>query len=316
MLNDTDLTHLRRCVALAAEALAAGDEPFGSLLVAADGAVLAEERNRVVSAADRTRHPEFELARWAVAHLTPAQRAAATVYTSGEHCPMCAAAHGWAGLGRIVYASSSEQLTGWMAELGVPPSPVRPLRIREVVPSLAVAGPAPELARQVRELHHRFHGAGQPTADASQHAHDPWSWSGHKGSAALAAPTTQAHVAAAERELGVKLPREFRERLMARNGGDLATAGDDWLVFPVPDTTTRGTSGAAWDSSAHLVAQNRAARERKGFPPGAVAIATNRAGDLLVLVPKGDSGQFEPRVMIWKHETGECVATALRYEDG
>jgi len=30
--------------------------------------------------------------------MTPAERLQATVYTSGEHCPMCAAAHGWAGL--------------------------------------------------------------------------------------------------------------------------------------------------------------------------------------------------------------------------
>jgi tRNA(Arg) A34 adenosine deaminase TadA len=62
-------------------------------------------------------------------NLTPSQRAEATVYTSGEHCPMCAAAHGWAGLGRIVYATSSEQMTGWLAELGVsgcvPPPGVR-----------------------------------------------------------------------------------------------------------------------------------------------------------------------------------------------
>lgn len=53
--------------------------------------MLAEDHNRVASG-DRTRHPEFELARWSAAHLTPEQRAAATVYTSGEHCPMCAAA--------------------------------------------------------------------------------------------------------------------------------------------------------------------------------------------------------------------------------
>ncbi|MDR2148362.1 MAG: nucleoside deaminase [Tannerella sp.] len=158
-VNETDLEHLRRCIELAAEALAAGDEPFGLTLVAADGSVLLEERNRVVSSGDPTRHPEFELARWAAIHLTPRERAEATVYTSGEHCPMCAAAHGWAGLGRIVYATGTEQLTGWLAELGVSPSPVRPLPIREIVPDLTVTGPVPELAQQVRELHRRFHDA-------------------------------------------------------------------------------------------------------------------------------------------------------------
>ena len=32
---------------------------------------------------------------------------------------MCAAAHGWVGLGRIVYVTSSEQMGSWLAELGV-----------------------------------------------------------------------------------------------------------------------------------------------------------------------------------------------------
>lgn len=156
MPDETDLRHLRRCVELANEALEAGDEPFGSVLVDEERHVLAEDRNRVAGG-DRTRHPEFELARWAAANMTPEKRAAATVYTSGEHCPMCAAAHGWVGLGRIVYVSSSKQLAGWLAELGVPPPPVRTLRIQDVVPDVAVEGPVPELAAEVRELHRRFH---------------------------------------------------------------------------------------------------------------------------------------------------------------
>jgi tRNA(Arg) A34 adenosine deaminase TadA len=146
-------------VELAAEALEAGDEPFGSVLVSAAGEVLAEDHNHVVATGDRTRHPEFELARWAAVNLTADERAAATVYTSGEHCPMCAAAHGWVGLGRIVYAASSRQLGEWLAELGVEPPPVRTLAVAEVVPDAVVEGPAPELAAEVRELHRRFHGA-------------------------------------------------------------------------------------------------------------------------------------------------------------
>jgi hypothetical protein len=50
-------------------------------------------------------------------------------------------------------------MTGWLAELGVGPSPVLPLAINQVAPGLAVAGPAPQLAAQVRELHRRFRSA-------------------------------------------------------------------------------------------------------------------------------------------------------------
>jgi tRNA(Arg) A34 adenosine deaminase TadA len=158
-VTDADLPYLRRCVELAAEAVEWGDFPFGSTLVAADGTVLSEERNREVTAGDPTRHPEFVLARWAAMNLTPPQRAEATVYTSGEHCPMCAAAHGWAGLGRIVYATSSEEMTGWLAELGVAPAPVLPLPITLIVPGVPVAGPVPQFAEQVRDLHRAFHSA-------------------------------------------------------------------------------------------------------------------------------------------------------------
>ncbi|WP_214414165.1 nucleoside deaminase [Sphaerisporangium fuscum] len=158
MVDDGELRYLRRCVELAATALEVGDEPFGSVLVAADGTVLFEDHNHVASG-DRTRHPEFEIARWAAANMKPGERAAATVYTSGEHCPMCAAAHGWVGLGRIVYVSSSEQLGSWLSELGVPAPPVRTLPIRDVVPDAVVEGPIPGLADEVRELHRRFHGA-------------------------------------------------------------------------------------------------------------------------------------------------------------
>lgn len=154
MLTDTDLKLLRRAVDLASQALAAGDEPFGSVLVSGDGEVLFEDHNRVVSG-DGTRHPEFEIARWAGEHLTPSERAAATVYTSGEHCPMCSAAHGWVGLGRIVIAASSEMFVAWREEIGRPAPAVAPLPITAVLPDAVVDGPVPELAAEVGALYKR-----------------------------------------------------------------------------------------------------------------------------------------------------------------
>lgn len=151
-MDDKDLEHLRTAVDLAREGLEAGDEPFGSVLVSGDGEVLRQDRNRVAGG-DNTRHPELALAQWAPLNMSASERAAATVYTSGEHCPMCSAAHGWVGLGRIVFATSSEQLSGWLEEWGAPPSPVRPLPVQEIAPNVVVEGPEPELAREVRQLH-------------------------------------------------------------------------------------------------------------------------------------------------------------------
>lgn len=70
---------------------------------------------------------------------------------------MCAAAHAWVGLGRIVYVASSRQLSEWLEELEVPPAPVRTLSVNDVAPDVVVEGPVPELVPQVRALHRRFH---------------------------------------------------------------------------------------------------------------------------------------------------------------
>ncbi len=164
MLTDTDLGHLRRCVELARRALDTGNPAFGSLLVGEGGEVLFEDYNQV-KGGDPTHHPELGVARWAGTHLAPAQRARTTVYTSGEHCAMCSAAHGWVGLGRIVYATSSAQLAAWLAEWNIPRSRVRDLSIQEVLDGVEVDGPAPELEDEIHALHRRFF---QPDASRAQ----------------------------------------------------------------------------------------------------------------------------------------------------
>lgn len=156
MITEKDIKHLKRCVQLAKLALEKGDEPFGSILVSDSGEVLFEDHNHVAGG-DHTQHPEFAIARWAANHMTVEEREKATVYTSGEHCPMCAAAHGWVGLGRIVYASSSAQLAEWLNEIGLPQSRVRNLPIQEVIRDTVVEGPVDELAEQIKQLHIQLH---------------------------------------------------------------------------------------------------------------------------------------------------------------
>jgi tRNA(Arg) A34 adenosine deaminase TadA len=161
MITQTDISHLTRCVALAHEALVAGDSPFGSILISSTGEILKEERNRIITTNDVTAHPELRLVQWAQQNLSPAERAASTVYTSGEHCPMCATAHAFAGMGRIVYAASTEQLVQWRGEWGVEKGSVAPLSIGDVAPGLVVEGPVEEVYGRVRELHRVKHLGGE-----------------------------------------------------------------------------------------------------------------------------------------------------------
>ncbi|MEU1229705.1 nucleoside deaminase [Streptomyces sp. NPDC005828] len=123
MTTADDHTLLRRAIALAATARDGGDPPFGSLLAAPDGTVLAEEHNTTLTDRDITAHPELKLARWAARELDPATAAETTMYTSCQPCDMCAAVIRQAGLRRVVYALSGAQLLDIRPGDGRPPVP-------------------------------------------------------------------------------------------------------------------------------------------------------------------------------------------------
>ncbi|SDM84830.1 tRNA(Arg) A34 adenosine deaminase TadA [Fictibacillus solisalsi] len=138
---------------LAKAALKSGDKPFGSVLVSSRGVILEEEHNHVATG-DHARHPDFALAR----------RAAENTLL---HCLMCAAAHGWVGLGRIVFASSSAQLTQWLSKVDIARPLVRNLPIQDVIRDPVVDGPVAELADEVRELHRQFYTMKEKHSDGS-----------------------------------------------------------------------------------------------------------------------------------------------------
>jgi tRNA(Arg) A34 adenosine deaminase TadA len=141
---DADVAQLRRCIELARQARADGNEPFGSLLVDGHGTVVQELMNTTGNG-DVTGHPELALAAWASHNMTAEQRSAATLYTSCESCAMCATAQYWAGIGRLVFALSGSQLDA-IVPAGVP---TLDLPSREVFArgsrAITVEGPCDEL---------------------------------------------------------------------------------------------------------------------------------------------------------------------------
>ena len=155
-ITENDWKHLRHCLQLAEAALAAGDQLFGSVLVSAEDDVLAEARNRI-NEIDNLAHPEIKLARWVAEHLGEEERKRTTLYTSDEHCPMCAAAHGWVGLGKIVYLSSGQQLGEWLKEMNAPAAPINMIPIQDIAPAIEVVGPVPQLIDEIKEMHRRYY---------------------------------------------------------------------------------------------------------------------------------------------------------------
>ena len=99
----------RLAIALAHEARAAGNHPFGALLVL-DGVVVLTALNTVHTGSDPTAHAETNLVAEAIRALTPPQIARSVLYTSCEPCAMCVGAIYWAGIRSVVYALPTEEL--------------------------------------------------------------------------------------------------------------------------------------------------------------------------------------------------------------
>lgn len=120
-LTQDDEYFLHRAIDLAGTARAAGNPPFGSLLVGPDGSVLAEDQNTVLTDADITAHPEQKLARWSARELDPSTAGHHTICTSCQPCTMCTGAIDRSGLGRVVFALSTQQLTALKPPASQPP---------------------------------------------------------------------------------------------------------------------------------------------------------------------------------------------------
>lgn len=106
--NTADREAMRLAIAASREALDAGNNPYGAVLVSARGEVLHVAANRQNSDSDITAHAEVVLVREAAARLGAAALAGSVVYASGEPCAMCSGALYWAGVRRIVFAAPSE----------------------------------------------------------------------------------------------------------------------------------------------------------------------------------------------------------------
>lgn len=90
---------------LALEEARQGDFPFGAVILR-EGKVAARGRNMGVRTNDPTAHGEMVAIRHFVADHPADGLKGATIYTTGEPCPMCMSAILWCGFGRVVYAAS------------------------------------------------------------------------------------------------------------------------------------------------------------------------------------------------------------------
>ena len=82
-----------------------GEVPIGAVGVV-NGKVIARSHNMTETLTDPTAHAEMQAITMATDAFGGKYLTDATIYVTVEPCPMCAAALGWAQLGRLVYGAS------------------------------------------------------------------------------------------------------------------------------------------------------------------------------------------------------------------
>lgn len=100
---------MRAALAEARAAAEQGEFPYGAVIVAGDGRIVARAQDRVARDRDPTAHAEIAAVRAAVAAVGPDLSGHALVSTA-EACAMCSAAAWWAGIGTHAYGLSQVAL--------------------------------------------------------------------------------------------------------------------------------------------------------------------------------------------------------------
>jgi tRNA(Arg) A34 adenosine deaminase TadA len=101
----TDQDFMRLAIRTAQEGIAAGQSPFGSVIVRA-GEVVAATHNVVWRDCDPTAHAEVTCIRAAARVLKTIALHGCTLYSTTEPCPMCLSAIHWAKIERLVYGAT------------------------------------------------------------------------------------------------------------------------------------------------------------------------------------------------------------------
>ncbi len=115
MIDDADGRYLMQAIGWARMARERGNRPFGAIIVAEDGRVLAEAYCNTSETGDCTGHAEINAVRKVSAHISREVLAHATLYSSVEPCVMCAGAIFWANIRRVVYGIDADTLREFRA---------------------------------------------------------------------------------------------------------------------------------------------------------------------------------------------------------
>jgi tRNA(Arg) A34 adenosine deaminase TadA len=157
-MKQSSIVCLRRANETAKSARAAGNTPFGAVLVSPEGEILMEQGNAEKEFNDATAHAEMVLASRASRNYSKDYLKDCTLYTTCEPCPMCTGAIYWSNIGHIVYGISEKrllELTGSDDK-----NPTFSMGAKQVIEAgqknITLEGPIAEVEAEIVEVHRGF----------------------------------------------------------------------------------------------------------------------------------------------------------------
>lgn len=150
--------YLEKAIEISKESRAAGNTPFGALLVGPDGEILLKQINVEITQHKCTGHAETQLVEKASIKYDKAFLWNCTLYTTVEPCSMCAGAMYWANIGTVVYGLEEKELLAMTGSNEQNPTFNLPCRkiFAAGQKDITVIGPFPSLAKKIAEVHNGY----------------------------------------------------------------------------------------------------------------------------------------------------------------
>ena len=124
----------------------------------------------------------------------------------------------------------------------------------------------------------------------------------------MAFPVDEQYITETEKQLGLRFPLKFKDKMKIENGGEIEAVDGSWTIHPFFDKSDMKRIKRTTNNIIH---ETKESREWDNFPSTGIAIGDNGSGDKLILLPTdNDPTQLSDKIYFWSHETGEVTEIA------
>lgn len=114
----------------------------------------------------------------------------------------------------------------------------------------------------------------------------------------------------AEKLLKCTLPTDYRRLMQEDNGGTVELDGEFWELFPIADKLDRKRISRTCNN---IISETSTHENIVTYPKGALALASDGAGNILMFKRNAQGNGFVDNVYCWSHETGNTKEVAKTF---